>query len=350
MNVNDIINENFKIDFNTLFFEITSVCNSNCTHCYNSSFGKNYYLELGMIEKAVNSLDNDKLKNVILSGGEALLHPQIWEIIEYLYKKGIGISILSNGYLLNEFIIDRLKVFDVHIQISLDGADKQINDMIREDGSFEKAYNALSLLKQLEHNRKTSINTVINYHNYNTIENIYNLAKYFDVLELGFNFIQLQGSASSNGYKGLDTEIKTILNELEKLYNKNDIVKRIIKPSLSCRFCNPINNIIFLTPLISYTGNVYACEAFNNDMFSLGNINHNALSEILSSMKLKQILMILNLRKYYMGKCRSCFVKDICNGGCPAISVNQTNNIFDNGNGCDLYKNFSVYELERKKV
>ena len=48
---------------------------------------------MDMLKQAVDA----GIYSVCLSGGEAMLHPGSWEMYEYLHKKGVQVSVFTNG-------------------------------------------------------------------------------------------------------------------------------------------------------------------------------------------------------------------------------------------------------------
>lgn len=84
--------------------------------------------------------------NIILSGGDPLLHPHFPEVCDVVRKLNGGrITLSTNGILIPEYI-SLLRKND-GIQVSVDG-DEEIHDYIRGKGSYQKAVEALKLLEE----------------------------------------------------------------------------------------------------------------------------------------------------------------------------------------------------------
>jgi len=133
-------------DFSTLYWEITSDCNLRCKHCSQPHHNKNYY-ELGEAKKIVDIIVEYGTERIMFLGGEPILYPWIFEIIEYAKKKNLVTCMSSNGTLLGSEEIKALKEVGLdHLQISIDGLEKT-HDKIRGRGTFAKAQKALSLAK-----------------------------------------------------------------------------------------------------------------------------------------------------------------------------------------------------------
>lgn len=107
----------------TLF--LTDDCNMNCEHCY--IYLNKHYLDYNVFKNIIkNNWDE-----VTLTGGEALLHPNIWNIIEDIHRTNAKIRLLTNGVLLNKQTIFRLKDYDVEIFVTYQkNREKILNNII----------------------------------------------------------------------------------------------------------------------------------------------------------------------------------------------------------------------------
>src|SRR3989304_740674 len=85
--------------------------------------------------------------DIILGGGEALLHPEFNRIVGFLREKRLPVRMSSNGILIPEFI----SLFDVvdSVQISIDG-DEEVHNFIRGRGVYRRAVQALHMLNDAD--------------------------------------------------------------------------------------------------------------------------------------------------------------------------------------------------------
>lgn len=132
--------------------DITNQCNFRCLHCYNSS-GENVICHNEMSDKELKKAFSDfkkmKLRNICLCGGEPLLrYKLILELLEILDFQIPDISIVTNGYLLDEEKLEQMtKRGLTRIQISLDGCTAETYEHLRGvKGSFDRALHALELV------------------------------------------------------------------------------------------------------------------------------------------------------------------------------------------------------------
>ena len=138
-------------------FELTPFCNLNCPMCYvhldpatAAKQGKilsgKQWLEIAAQAKEMGLLF------VTLSGGEPFMHPDFWEIYNGLTEMGMLVDIYSNGCLINEGIVEKLKANPpVNMKISMYGAsDETYEVMCRYKNGFTKLDRALGLLRDAE--------------------------------------------------------------------------------------------------------------------------------------------------------------------------------------------------------
>ncbi len=133
-----------------LDLHVTTNCNLHCKHCYLSNEHRKigdmpFDIVVDIIDDYMNLDHPVRPRGIILSGGEASMHPEIKEIIKWVHREHGHVRMSSNGFKIPE-IID---VFDNHdgIQISLDG-NEQHHDWLRGKGSYDIAIEALRALAQ----------------------------------------------------------------------------------------------------------------------------------------------------------------------------------------------------------
>ncbi|GAI20496.1 unnamed protein product, partial [marine sediment metagenome] len=83
-------------------WNITRTCNLKCVHCYNDSGAGKTCNELSTSQaKAVlDDFAQFNVPSVLFSGGEPLMRPDLFELIEYAGQKGLRAVISTNGTLI----------------------------------------------------------------------------------------------------------------------------------------------------------------------------------------------------------------------------------------------------------
>lgn len=129
-----------------LSWNLTQRCNLKCAHCYIRA-GEAGQAELSAQEalEVVDQAAGAGTELLILSGGEPLLRRDIFEIAGYASSRGIAVVLGTNGILIRENTIRRLKEAGVQgVGISVDSLDPSKHDAFRGmPGALEKAVEGL---------------------------------------------------------------------------------------------------------------------------------------------------------------------------------------------------------------
>ena len=234
-----------------IVFNITNRCNLQCSHCFNRS-GK---IENELTDAEVINLIKEIIKikpwNVCFSGGEPLLRKNLlFDCIDLLTENNIRSVILSNGSLLNENTINKLKNLKVQeIELSLDGATEEQHDKIRGKGHYKQVINALEKLRELEFPRYV-VSMTINPHNYDKIKPTILLLKKIGTPIIVFRPMLVCGRASSY----LEDLILNPIQYRNFVYEVNKL--KSIESDIEIAYLNPLS-IIFkycYSPTLDYFG------------------------------------------------------------------------------------------------
>ena len=114
---------------------------------------------------------------MILSGGEPLLRPDIYELISYGSKIGLKMGLGSNGSLIDEAAAKKLKEAGITtVSISLDSNIPAQHDEFRGvAGAWEKAVEACKALRK--NNVLVQVNATLTQQNYNQIDDIMSVGR-----------------------------------------------------------------------------------------------------------------------------------------------------------------------------
>jgi radical SAM protein with 4Fe4S-binding SPASM domain len=137
---------------------VTERCNLRCGHCFLGAAGRED-LPLDVIARLLDEFDEMGGLRLLLTGGEALLHPDFRELNELLPRHGFRTVLLSNGTLLADAVAG-LRAQEV--QVSLDGM-REAHDALRGEGSFDRAVEGLRAA--LAAGLDVSVSTMVLSHN-----------------------------------------------------------------------------------------------------------------------------------------------------------------------------------------
>jgi heme d1 biosynthesis radical SAM protein NirJ len=126
-------------------------CNLTCKHCYALSADHDYPGELstGEVFAVMRDLSAFHVPVLILSGGEPLLRPDLFDIAARAKAMGFYVGLSTNGTLIDARMTDRVTAqgFD-YVGISLDGLRETHDRFRRKAGAFEASLGAVRLLRE----------------------------------------------------------------------------------------------------------------------------------------------------------------------------------------------------------
>ena len=313
-------------------WHITNLCNLRCKHCYQENFSKDNDLEWAGLKKISDNIlatlqEWGKKACIHLTGGEPLLKPELFPLLNYLDRSPLveELGIITNGLSFDQEWVERLSSFSKlkKIKISLDGADAETNDSIRQKRTFEKVIKNLSLFKR---------------------EDLFEIILMFTVMKRNLKsvplFFQFSKDLNVNGFiierfipwgrgrermeevlNGKDWEelIKT-LSDLFAIEEENTLLPYQAfqvcfdgeEPELLGAPCVIGRDGLCVMP----DGNVFPCRRFP---ISIGNLLSDSLRQIWEE---SEILEKLRRKENLKGKCGECDIKD-CRG-CRSLALALT--------------------------
>ena len=255
-------NKIFKV-----FFELTYACNLKCKHCYLgddvNSFKTN--ITLDNAKRILDELKEAGVVEVTFTGGECTCHPNFYEIVEYACSKKFVVSILSNGSLMNEDLVEKLVKLPVsHIRISLYGLKEYHDNFVGVKGAFDKSLQALTYLNQRRKGFAAAASVI-------TKQNIHDLK----ILNKELKSMGIPHSMSPMIYP----TVKGDLGPTNLRISKQEIKDLILEGYIDIRGSLCAAGISRLR--ISPKGNVTPCELFRE--FPFGNVFEKSFNDILNS-------------------------------------------------------------------
>ena len=178
-------------------WNITTKCNQNCKYCHRFLGINDLTYEEN--KEILNNLIKDGVNNITWTGGEALLYPNLKELLKIARENGIKNKLITNGLVLaqNQGTREILDYLD-SLTLSLDTINDDTNEELgRGRNHFEDVKIILDYVK--DKNLKVNINTVVSKKNINEMEqlgeflNNYNISKW-----KFFKFMPLRETAEKN--------------------------------------------------------------------------------------------------------------------------------------------------------
>jgi AdoMet-dependent heme synthase len=162
-----------------IFWEVTKGCNLRCIHCRATA------TELASPQDLSTPKALDIIKQIadfgnpilVLSGGEPLYRPDIFQLARYGTELGLRVALATNGTLVTKEIAKKIVDSGVkRVSISLDGATADIHDSFRGiPGAFDAAVYGFKNLKEL--GMPVQINMTIARHNAKQLPDVLEMVK-----------------------------------------------------------------------------------------------------------------------------------------------------------------------------
>ncbi len=313
--------------------ELTRQCNAKCKHCIvDAGQALDDEMSTDRIMTLIEELADEGCKDIVFTGGEALLRREFPLFLQKAKGLGLNIVFMTNGLLLNDSTINILKLFDITIGISLDGPDAQTHDTIRGvNGLFEHLTKVIPQLKKA--GIYTAISTTVMQSNFDKLDKIKDV-----LLKLKVDSWQLQVLKPCDRVTDDELLTETQYYKLaEKIveFRKKFGKKMLIVEADCIGYNSKLTQDLYITQWrgcecgiysvsIASDGSVKGCPNMNN---SEGNVKDVPFKEIWqnhNSFAYNRKPNINNLPKY----CNECPHKYVCRGGCPTNQKTAQNNPF----------------------
>lgn len=127
-----------------LFLALTNACNLRCHGCWIDATGGGKSLSENDVEAVITAGKKQKAYFYTLLGGEPMMYPAIWRIIQN--HPECYFQIITNGMFLDDENVDRIyRLGNVTVLVSIDGPEEE-NDARRGQGVYEKAMEGVARL------------------------------------------------------------------------------------------------------------------------------------------------------------------------------------------------------------
>jgi radical SAM protein with 4Fe4S-binding SPASM domain len=318
-------------------WNITNVCNLKCKHCYaNSEARDEGELTTEEALRVVDELRELGVKILIFSGGEPLLREDIYDICGHAARKGLVVLVSSNGTTINDDDILQIKRAGIrYVGISIDGSRRTHDNFRGVTGSFDKAVEALKMLKA--GNVRTGVRFTVVKYNLPDLPAIIKLLEKIGVPRLCVYHLVYSGRALNMAgedlspaerremldfllakaieWRELDAEIETVASPADGVYaylwlkEKYPEFAEDAARYLELRGGDPSAHRLIS---IDHLGNVHPNQFWWD--YTLGNIRERSLAEIWYNSGDSFFRKLKRKHKYVKGRCGRCIFKKVCGG------------------------------------
>ncbi len=341
-----------------LCLHIAHDCNLACKYCFAEEgeyHGRRALMSYEVGKKALDFLIANSGNRVNLEvdffGGEPLMNfDVVKQLVAYgrsqekLHNKKFRFTLTTNGVLLNDDIMEFANKEMANVVLSVDGR-KEVHDHMRPFRNGTGSYDLImpKFVKMAESRNQTNYYVRGTFTHYNTdfARDVLSLA------DMGFKQISVEPVVAppTEDYAITPEDVPVLCEQYDEL------AKEMIRRHKEGRGFNFFHFMIDLTggPCVAKRlsgcgsgteylavtpwGDLYPCHQFvGQEEFLMGNVDEGIVrTDIRDEFKMCNV--------YAKDKCRQCFARFYCSGGCAANAYNFTHSIIDAYDiGCDLMR------------
>jgi len=345
-----------------VIWNLVRQCNLGCKHCYAGSVDKPFRGELNTQEifDTMVDLKAARVPVLILSGGEPLMRPDIFDISRRSKDMGFYTALSTNGTLITDDNIEQIAAINYdYVGISIDGIGA-VNDAFRmKDGAYDEALRGVRLCRARD--LKIGLRFTLTEDNAEEFPKILELLKREDVNKFYLSHLNYAGRGNKNKgddayfqhtrwamdmlfdlcwenlQEGRELEVTTGNNDADGVYMLHWVRKHF-----------PDKAEHFHKKLIQWGGNASGQNVANIDNLGnvhpdtmwwhhkLGNVKERAFGDIWHDTSDPLMAGLKQRPRPVKGRCAQCAYLDVCNGNTRCRAHRITNDYWTEDPGCYL--------------
>jgi heme d1 biosynthesis radical SAM protein NirJ len=337
-------------------------CNLTCKHCYTTSADIDFPGELSTPEiyAVMDDLKQFKVPVLILSGGEPLLHPDIFAISRRAKQLGFYVALSSNGTLITpDNIAEIASIGYQYIGVSLDGLQQAHDQFRQKPGSFAASIAGIRLLR--EHGIKAGIRFTLTQENAHDFAALLDLMDAEDIDKFYLSHLNYGGRGNRNRENDaehrLTREVMDVLIERAWQWQQAGKEREVVTGN------NDADAVYFLhwvqrhfpeqaahiqAKLQQWGGNASGVNVANIDNlgnvhpdtfwwhYNLGSVRDRPFSEIWQDQTDPLMAGLKSSPRPLKGRCGDCAYQSICNGNTRVRAHQLTGDFWAEDPGCYL--------------
>jgi len=351
-------------------------CNLTCKHCYSISTDKDFPGELDtqQVYTTMDDLKQFKVPVLILSGGEPLMRPDIFDISHRAKEMGFYVGLSTNGTLITEDNIKKIaEVGYDYVGISIDGI-KDTHDKFRQRiGAFNEAMNGIKLCK--ENGIKVGMRFTLTQDNAHELPEVLELMNEHDIDKFYLSHLNYAGRGNKNRKDDVihnitrnamnllfDTSFAAVKNNENKEFvtGNNDADGVYLLHWVEKHFPEKAEEI--KTRLEQWGGNSSGVNIANIDNlgnvhpdtfwwdYNLGNVKERAFSEIWQDTSDPLMKGFKMQNRPLKGRCSECQYLSICGGNTRVRAYQLTGDPWNEDPACYLFDEEIGVESKQERL
>ncbi|MGB9887063.1 MAG: radical SAM protein [Moorellales bacterium] len=342
----------------------TRACNLRCAHCYAAAeLQAAEELDTTEARSLIDDLASFRVPVLLLSGGEPLMRPDLFDLIAHAVGRGLRVVLSTNGTLIDRQAADTLSRLGVsYVGISIDGIGDRHDRLRGCRGAFEAALQALRHCRDA--GLKVGLRLTLTSHNWDQLPAVLDLIEEEHIDRACFYHLVYSGRAREWVGRDLSPEEKrqtlerlisrvyswerrerkiellTVDNHADGpfvyLYLKKHRPKRAA-PALQLLRRNGGNRSGIAIAAVDWEGKVHP------DQFTLhhtvGDVRREPFSRVWSEARHPLLAALRRRKELLKGRCRYCRWLDLCNGNCRVRAEALTGDFWEADPACYLENN-----------
>jgi len=321
-------------------WNITKQCNLKCLHCYAKATAGPAPNELTHEEglALLRDLKDFGVPVVLFSGGEPLMRPDLFELIDRTVTHGMRAVLSTNGTLITPEVAQSLKTLSLsYVGLSLDGIGPTHDKFRGLSGAFAAALAGVRHCQ--EAGLKVGLRFTVSRLNYQEVSAIFDLVEDYNIPRICFYHLVYAGRGTKLVEEALThTETRELVDLIcartRRLFDAGQSVEVLTVdnhadgPYLYLKLLqedpqraaevlvllqmNEGNNSGRGIGCVSWDGEVHADQFWRHHSF--GNVRRRLFSQIWSDMSDELLARLKNKKRYVTGRCAACRWLDLCAG------------------------------------
>ncbi len=337
-------------------------CNLTCKHCYSISADTHFPGELNtsQVFSVMDDLKAAKVPVLILSGGEPLLRPDIFEIAHRAKTMGFYTALSSNGTLITEENIDRIAAVDFnYVGVSLDGIAGTHDRFRRKEGAFDESLDGIRLCREL--GVKVGVRFTMTQDNADDLPALLDLVEKERIDRFYFSHLNYAGRGNKNRKDDAHHQLTRWAMDLLFETCWSDVLAGRVREFTTGN--NDADGVYFLqwverhfpekaehlrAKLVQWGGNASGVNVANIDNLgnvhpdtmwwhhTLGNVKERAFGEIWADTSDPLMAGLKARPRQVKGRCGACAFFDICGGNTRVRAQQLTGDAWQEDPACYL--------------
>jgi Fe-coproporphyrin III synthase len=337
-------------------------CNLACRHCYTNSYDKDFAGELSTAQvfQGLADLKDAGVRVVMLSGGEPLLRPDIFQIATRAKELGFYTGLSSNGTRIGPHNIEDIaRVGFDYLGVSLDGLGATHDSFRRKEGAFDEAVAGVRLAR--DRGLKVGIRTCLTQQTAHDLPAMLRFIEEERIDKFYMSHLNYTGRGFTNRgadahdemtrwaldmlfdealrcqQQGIEREFVTGNNDADGVYLLRWIEGRMPERAAHMRACLAAwggNATGINIANIDSVGDVHPDSFFQN--YTLGSILRRPFREIWSDVSDPLMRGLKQRPRPVTGRCGACPYLDVCNGNTRVRAFMVSKDPWGEDPGCYL--------------